>query len=117
MSKNLLAFDNRFPQDGHGGRAKEHRVEMEEIARRVYAEEREKDVEDMERRMQEIAYAAYEQAVKDFQRALEYDVESITRIGIEGCRDIFEGKKAQKFISDHIMKEIQKRLNGKNYRE
>ena len=117
MSKNLLAFDNRFPQDGHGGRAKEHRAEMEEIARRVYAEEREKDVEDMERRMQEIAYAAYEQAVKDFLRALEYDVESITRIGIEGCRDIFEGKKAQKFISDHIIKEIQKRLNGKNFRK
>ena len=90
---------------------------MEKIARRVYAEERTKDVEDMERRMTEIAYAAYKQAIEDFLRALEYDVESITRIGIEGCRDIFEGKKAQKFISDHIMKEIQKRLNGKNFRK
>jgi hypothetical protein len=90
---------------------------MEEIARRVYAEEREKDVEEMERMMWEIAYAAYKQAVEDFLRALEYDVESITRVGFDGCRDIFEDKKAQKFISDHIMKEIQKRLNGKNYRK
>ena len=90
---------------------------MEEIARRVYAEEREKDVEDMERRMQEIAYAAYEQAVKDFLRALEYDVESVTKIGFDGCRDIFEGRKAQKFISDHIMKEITKQLNNKHFRK
>jgi hypothetical protein len=55
--------------------------------------------------------------VKDFLRALEYDVESVTKIGFDGCRDIFEGKKAQKFISDHIMKEIQKRLNGKSFRK
>jgi hypothetical protein len=48
---------------------------------------------------------------------LEYDIESVTRIGIDGCRDIFEDKKAQKFISDHIMKEIQKQLNGKTFRK
>jgi hypothetical protein len=90
---------------------------MEEIARRVYAEERAKDAEEMERMMWEIAYTAYKQAVEDFLRALEYDVESITRIGINGCRDIFEDKKTQKFISDHIMKEIIKRLNDKNFRK
>lgn len=117
MSKNLLSFDNRTTQDGHGGRAEEHRAEMEEVARRVYAEERAKDEERMERAMYEIARAAYEQAVKDFLGALDYDVTSITRIGFDGCRDIFEDKKAQKYISDHIMKEIQKRLNGKNYRK
>ena len=90
---------------------------MEEVARRVYAEERAKDEERIERVMYEIARAAYEQAVKDFLGALDYDVESITRIGFDGCRDIFEDRKAQKYISDHIMKEIQKRLNGKNYRK
>ena len=90
---------------------------MEEVARRVYAEERAKDEECMERAMYEIARAAYEQAVKDFLGALDYDVESITRIGFDGCRDIFEDRKAKKYISDHIMKEIQKRLNGKNYRK
>lgn len=117
MSKNLLSFDNRTTKDGHGGRAEEHRTEMEEVARRVYEEERAKGEERMERAMYEIAYAAYEQAIKDILHALEYDIKSVTHIGFDGCREIFEGEKAQKFISDHIMKEIQKRLNGKNYRK
>ena len=117
MSKNLLSFNNRTTQDGHGGRAKEHRAEIEEGARKVYAEERAKEEERIERTMYEIAQAAYEQAVKDFLGALEYDVESITKIGFDGCRDIFEDKKAQKFISDHIMKEITKRLNNKHFRK
>ena len=86
---------------------------MEEIARRVYAEERAK----LEERMYEIAYAAYAQAIEDLLHALEYDVESVTRIGLDGCREIFEGKKAQKFISDHIMKEIFKQLDGKQFRK
>ena len=115
MSTNLLAFDNLTTQDGHGGRAEEDRAEMEEVARRVYAEERAKDEERMERAMYEIARAAYEQAVKDFLGALEYDVESVTKIGFDGCRDIFEDRKAQKFISDHIMKEITKQLNNKHF--
>ena len=117
MSKNLLSFNNRTTQDGHGGRAKEHRAEIEEGARKVYVEERAKEEERIERTMYQIAYAAYEQAVKDFLGALEYDVESITQIGFDGCRDIFEDKKAQKFISDHIMKEITKRLNNKHFRK
>ena len=86
---------------------------MEEIARRVCAEE----YAQMEERMYEIAYVAYAQAIEDFLHALEYDIESVTRIGFDGCRDIFEDKKAQKFISDHIMKEIQKQLNGKHFRK
>ena len=118
MDKNYLSFDNRsYTQDGHGGKSEEHRMEMEEIARRVYAEEHAKEAEEMEQMMWAIAYAAYRQAVEDFLRALEYDVESVTRIGIEGCRDIFEDKKTQKFISDHIMREISKRLNGKDFRK
>ena len=36
--KNLMAFDNST-YDGHGGRADIHHAEMDEIARRVYAEE------------------------------------------------------------------------------
>ena len=110
--KNLVSAA-RNTQDGHGGRADEHRAEMEEIARRVCAEECAK----LEARMYEIAYEGYSQAIKDFLHAIEYDVESVTRIGFDGCRDIFEDKKAQKFISDHIMKEIQKQLNGKHFRK
>ena len=61
-------------------------------------------------------YQAYEQAIKDFLRALEYDIESVTRIGIEGCREIFEGEKTQRFISDQIMKRITKELKGKHFK-
>ena len=110
--QNLMSgvFDT---QDGHGGRAEEHRQEMENVARTVCAEE----LAHFESRMYEIAYQAYQQAIEDVLRALEYDIESVTRIGIDGCRDIFEDKKAQKFISDHIMRELQKQLNGKGFRK
>lgn len=114
MGKNLLAFDNRYTsQDGHGGRAEEHREEMETIARAVCAEA----LAEFESRIYEIVYQAYRQAIEDFLHALEYDVESVVHIGIEGCREVFEGKKAQKFISDYVMKELRKQLNGKEFRK
>jgi hypothetical protein len=49
-------------------------------------------------------------------KVLEYDIQSVTKIGIEGCKDIFEGKKAQKFMSDQMMKTIVKGLKGKHFR-
>lgn len=52
--------------------------------------------------------------MQDVLRALEYDVQSVTRIGIDGCRDIFESKQAQKYISDQVMKTIKKELKGKH---
>ena len=48
---------------------------------------------------------------------IEYDIQSVTKIGIEGCRDIFEGEKAQRFISDQIAKIIAKELKGKHFRK
>lgn len=100
--------------DGHGGHAEEHRAEMAEIAREVYAQECLRDMEKIEHMIQEKMYLAYEQAMQDVLRALEYDVQSVTRIGIDGCRDIFESKKAQKYISDQVMKTIKKELKGKH---
>ena len=114
--KNLMSFSNGT-YDGHGGRAEAHRAEMEEIARKVYAEEHQKDMEEIKAMIEELLPIAYKQAIEDMLHALEYDIESVTRIGFDGCRDIFEDKKTQQYISDHIMKEIQKRLNGKNYRK
>lgn len=114
MSENLLSFRNRGMWDSHGGHAEEHREEMEEIAREIYAVERAKDMEKIERMIQDKMYLAYEQAMQDVLRALEYDVQSVTRIGIDGCRDIFESKKAQKYISDQVMKTIKKELKGKH---
>ena len=113
--ENLLA-QSINTQDGHGGRAEQHRSEMEEIARKVIAEERERLMEEINERILQAQYRAYEQALQDVMRVLEYDIESVTKIGIEGCRDIFEDKKAQRFISDHVIKAIQKELKNKNFR-
>ena len=49
-------------------------------------------------------------------RVLEYDIHSVTEIGIDGCREIFEGEKAQRFISDQIIKRITKELKSKTFR-
>ena len=114
--KNLMSFSKGM-YDGHGGRSEEHRKEMEDIARRVYAEEHQKDMEEIKAMIEELLPIAYKQAIEDFLGALEYDVESVTKIGFDGCRDIFEDRKAQKFISDHIMKEIIKSLDNKNFRK
>ena len=108
---NLVAR-NYFTQDGHGGRAEEHREEMRQIAREVFAEETHYILQEVER----MYYKAYQQAIEDFLHALEYDIESVTTIGIEGCRDIFYDKKAQKFISDQIMKTIEKNLKSKHFK-
>ena len=108
---NLVAR-NYFTQDGHGGRAEEHREEMRQIAREVFAEETHYILQEVER----MYYKAYQQAIEDFLHALEYDIESVTTIGIEGCRDIFTDKKAQKFISGHIMKTIEKNLKSKHFK-
>ena len=107
------AFHTR---DGHGGRAELHRSEMEEIARKVIAEDRERLMEEIDERILQAQYRAYEQALHDVMRVLEYDIESVTKIGIDGCRDIFEDKKAQKFISDQICKAITKELKDKHFR-
>jgi hypothetical protein len=113
---NLYNMQSTYPgmtNDGHGGRSEEHRREMEEIARKVFAEERAALMEEI----QEQFYLAYQQAIEDFLHALQYDIESVVQIGIDGCRDIFEDKKAQKYISDHILQEIMKRLKDKNLRK
>ena len=114
-SQNLLSA-NYLTQDGHGGRAEEHREEMRIIAREVFEEERTRTMEEMQEKILQAQYQAYSQALQDVMNVLEYDIQSVTQIGIDGCRDIFEGKKAQKFISDQIMKRISKELKGKQFR-
>ena len=108
-----LAYNKK---DGHGGNAAAHRAEMREVAQELFKEERTQLLEEFEERMRAAQYAAYHQALSDVMRVIEYDIESVTRIGIEGCRDIFESKKAQKFISDHVMATIKKELMGKGFR-
>lgn len=67
--KNLMAFsDDTY--DGHGGKAEAHHAEMEMIARRVYAEEREKDMQTIRAEMEERCSQAYRQAIKDLLHAV-----------------------------------------------
>ena len=114
-SQNLLS-GYFATSDGHGGRGTQHREEMKTIAREVFKGEREAMMQEIKEMMYEAQYQAYRQALEDVIRVLEYDIQSVTRIGIEGCKDIFEGKKAQKYISDQIMKVIEKELKNKNFR-
>ena len=113
--ENLLA-GNIGTNDGHGGRAAEHRREMQEIAQEVFQAERARLLEEFEQRLYAAQYQAYEQALQDVMRVLEYDIHSVTKIGINGCRDIFEGEKAQRFISNQIIKHITKELKSKTFR-
>lgn len=108
--KNLMAY-TIGAYDGHGGRAAMHHAEMEEIAHQVFAEENQKLLEQVRVMVQEESKLAYQQAINDFLGVMHYDVESITKVGFDGCRNIFESKEAQKYISDQIVKEIEKRLN------
>ena len=57
--ENLLA-GRCGTKDGHGGRAEEHRAEMEAVARRIYAEEREKMMVEIQARIYEAQCQAYE---------------------------------------------------------
>ena len=113
--ENLLAR-SIGTQDGHGGRAAEHLAEMEEIARRIVETEMEKRMTEIDNKILAAQYQAYHQALKDVVDVLEYDIESVVHIGVDGCKEIFEGKKAQKFLSDQILKEIKKKLNSKNFK-
>ena len=116
-TQNLCALSlRRSTQDGHGGRSAEHRAEMQAIAREIFKAERAQLIEEFEAKILAAQYQAYEQALKDVVRVLEYDIQSVTRIGIEGCRDIFEGKKAQQFLSDKVMQMIAKELKNKSFR-
>ena len=113
--ENLLS-GNIGTNDGHGGRAEEHRAEMIQIAREVFESERAKMIDEIQEMILLAQYQAYEQALKDVMHVLEYDIHSVTRIGIDGCREIFEGEKAQRFISDQIIKRIKKELKSKTFR-
>ena len=106
-----------FKNDSHGGHAEEHKREMEEIAQRVFREQYQEMIQDINEMICIAQYQAYEQALKDVINVIEYDIESIISIGIDGCRDLYFDKKTQKFISDQIMKNIEKELKGKHFRK
>ena len=92
---------HRNTQDGHGGRAAEHRKEMADIAKAAVYEY-----------APEIAAAIYNDALTKIIGAIEYDVETIVTVSMADAGEIFNGTACQKIISDRIVKEIQAKLEG-----
>ena len=95
----------RGSQDGHGGRAAEHRAEMEQIAER-------KAEEKLAAIIPQIQAAALRQAREDLLRAISFDVETVVQIALQNGETIFRDSKTQKVIADSIMREIRKHLDG-----
>ena len=94
----------RNTQDGHGGRAEEHRAEMRQIAEEI-AEQKLAAI------IPQIQAAALQQARDDLLRAFAVDVETVVEVAFANGEKIFRDKKTQKVIADSIMREIRKRLD------
>ena len=94
----------RGSQDGHGGRAAEHRAEMEQIAAQIA----EKKIAEM---IPEIQRSAYISAYNDIVNALSFDVTTAVSVAFANGAQIFYDSKTQKVIADAVMQEVRKGLS------
>ena len=103
-----MGFDGnlcgRGTKDGHGGRATEHRAEMEQIAERIADQK-------LAAIVPQIHAAALQQARDDLLRAFAFDVETVVEVAFANGEKIFRDKRTQKVIADSIIREIRKRLS------
>lgn len=103
MGINLVGTNNppnaTYTRDGHGGRAEEHRAEMRKIA-----------IEVINEYVPQIAAEIYNNALQRLLGAIQYDVESVVSVAVDGIGEIFNGHKVKKIISDRIMQEMKARL-------
>ena len=95
---------SRGTQDGHGGRAAEHRAEMEQIAERIADQK-------LAAIVPQIQATALQQARDELLRAIAFDVETVVEVAFHNGETIFRDKKTQRVIADSIMREIRKRLD------
>ena len=91
-------------QDGHGGRAAEHREEMEQIAERIADQK-------LAAIVPQIQAAALQQARDDLLRAIAFDVETVVEIAFHNGEKIWRDSRTQKAVAQSIMREIRKRLD------
>ena len=94
----------RGTQDGHGGRAEQHRAEMEQIAERI-AEQKIAAI------VPQIQAEALQQARDDLLRAFSFDVETIVSIAFHNGETIWRDSRTQRAVAESIMREIRKRLD------
>ena len=97
--------------------ALQHKRMMEDIANEIVNKALKQYSEALETKLVEMQKEAYRQAIDDFLSAIEYDITSVVSLGIEGCNEIINDSKTQKYISDHIMQEIKKRLSDKSFKK
>ena len=97
----ITYYNGNRTQDGHGGRASEHREEMRQIAEEAIREF-----------VPQMAAKIFNDAVERLIGAMEYDIETIVNISFDDAQDIFESKKVRKYISDRIMREIAAQLEA-----
>ena len=88
-------------RDGHGGRAKEHREEMRQIAE-----------EAVKALAPTIAKEIYIQTLQSMLDGLRYDIETIVSISFDDAHDILTSKKVRKYVSDRITREVLKRIEN-----
>ena len=103
--KNLCAYNRFDTQDGHGGRAEEHRAEMAEIARQTVAEVAPSLIE-------EICNRKITEAVESFIGAIEWDIHEIVNVSFDDMGEVFKSEKFRKVISNRIMESIKNNLKN-----
>ena len=91
-------------QDGHGGRAEEHRAEMERIAEEIADRK-------LAAIVPQIQATALQQARDDLLRAIAFDVETVVEIAFHNGEKIWRDSRTQKAVAESIMQEIRKRLD------
>ena len=101
QGEKIRYFNSSSTQDGHGGRAKEHREEMRQIAQ-----------ETVEMLAPAIAKKIYVETLQGMLDALRYDIETIVSISFDDAHDILTSKKVRKYVSDRITREVLKRIEN-----
>ena len=101
LGKNYFDTPTR---DYHGGRARQHHAEMRQVALETVREV-------VPRLVDEICTAIWNDALQRLVGAMEYDVNTCVSIAFDDAEKIFKSKEAQKFISDKIVKELQREID------
>ena len=91
-------------RDYHGGRARQHHAEMRQIALQTVQEV-------VPRLVDEICTTIWNDALQRLVGAIDYDVNTCVSIAFDDAEKIFKSKEAQKFVSDKIVKELQREID------
>lgn len=79
---------------------------------REYSKQAEQQLEQaIKNAVEEYGSIVWERLLQEVMRVLETDIISEVQIGIDGCKDIFYGKQAQRYISDKIVKATKAELS------